>query len=101
MPQGAQAPVEQAGWAGEPLEVRVDDITPNPHQPRRTFQSEALAELTASIRQQGVLQPVLVVRSAGGDGQSPYVLIAGERRLRAAQEAATGLQGLGSRRERP
>ncbi len=85
--EDAQAPVEPVGVSGEPLEVRVDEITPNPHQPRRTFQPEAMAELTASIRQQGVLQPVLVVRSAGGDGQSPYVLIAGERRLRAARQA--------------
>jgi len=73
--------------SGEPLEVPVDDIAPNPHQPRRTFQPEAMAELTASIRQQGVLQPVLVVRSAGGEGQAAYVLIAGERRLRAARQA--------------
>ncbi|MBL7134677.1 MAG: ParB/RepB/Spo0J family partition protein [Phycisphaerae bacterium] len=85
--EDAHAPVEPAGVSGEPLEVRVDEITPNPHQPRRTFQPEALAELTASIRQQGVLQPVLVVRSAVGGGQGPYVLIAGERRLRAARQA--------------
>lgn len=80
-------PIESASISGEPLEVRVDEIAPNPHQPRRTFQPEALAELTASIRQQGVLQPVLVVRSVGGGSQSPYVLIAGERRLRAARLA--------------
>jgi len=87
LPQDAQVPIDQARASGEPLEVPVDQIAPNPHQPRRTFRPEALAELTASIRQQGVLQPVLVVRSAGGDDQAPYVLIAGERRLRAARQA--------------
>jgi len=79
------------GQAGKPLEISVDAIAPNPHQPRRTFEPEALAELTASVRQQGVLQPVLVVREQGsngdGDGEARYTLIAGERRLRAAREA--------------
>jgi ParB family chromosome partitioning protein len=91
MPEDRRVSVEAApravAPAGVPLEVPVDAITPNPHQPRRTFPPEALAELTASIRQQGVLQPILVVRSSGGDGQAPYVLIAGERRLRAARDA--------------
>ncbi len=91
LPEGghvsAEASPKAEPAAGVPLEVPVDAIAPNPHQPRRTFQPEALAELAASIRQQGVLQPVLVVRSSGDDGQAPYVLIAGERRLRAAREA--------------
>jgi ParB family transcriptional regulator, chromosome partitioning protein len=69
---------------GEPPErtVRIDQIVPNPEQPRRHFDAEALASLTASVRRYGLLQP-LVVRRAG-DG---YELIAGERRLRAATEA--------------
>jgi ParB family chromosome partitioning protein len=75
------------GEYGKPLEIAVEAVAPNPHQPRRTFAPEALAELTASIRQQGVLQPVLVVRAAADDGQAKYTLIAGERRLRAAKEA--------------
>jgi ParB family chromosome partitioning protein len=87
VPEGSRISIEAAAAAGVPLEVPVDAIAPNPHQPRRTFPPEALAELAASIRQQGVLQPVLVVRSSGGEGQAPYVLIAGERRLRAAREA--------------
>jgi len=86
-PETVQTSHATAVISGEPLAVRVEDISPNPHQPRRTFRAEALAELTASIRQQGVLQPVLVVRSVGRDGESPYVLIAGERRLRAAKLA--------------
>ena len=57
-------------------------IRPNPAQPRRHFDEKALSELTASIQQHGVLQPLSVRRVGGG-----YELIAGERRLRAAQAA--------------
>ena len=57
-------------------------IRPNPAQPRRTFDEQALAELTASIARHGLLQPLSVRRVGGG-----YELIAGERRLRAAQAA--------------
>ena len=57
-------------------------IRPNPAQPRKVFRPEALAELSESIRQHGILQPLTVRRSGIG-----YELIAGERRLRAAQMA--------------
>ncbi len=57
-------------------------IRPNPAQPRRSFDEKALGELTASIAQHGVIQPLSVRRVGGG-----YELIAGERRLRAAQAA--------------
>ena len=57
-------------------------IRPNPNQPRKIFQPEALDELTESIRQHGILQPLSVRRADTG-----YELIAGERRLRAAQQA--------------
>jgi len=60
----------------------IEDIEPNPYQPRQEFDSEALKELTASIKEKGVITPVLVSKS--GDG---YRLIAGERRWRAAQKA--------------
>ena len=60
-------------------------IKPNPSQPRRSFDETALSELTESIRQHGVIQP-LSVRRVGGS----YELIAGERRLRAAQNAGLG-----------
>ena len=63
-------------------EVAVADVTPNPHQPRLHFDEEALAELTASIQQIGVLQPILVRPSESG-----FELIAGERRWRAASRA--------------
>jgi ParB family transcriptional regulator, chromosome partitioning protein len=73
------------GGAGEPelLHIPLDAIHANPRQPRRRFEPEATAGLAASLRSQGVLQPVVVrPRSAGG-----YELIAGERRWRAAREA--------------
>ena len=63
-------------------EVAVDQIDPNPFQPRRTFSAEKLKELADSIRSSGVVQPVLLRRA---DGR--YQLIAGERRWRAAREA--------------
>lgn len=77
-----------AGAEGRPTglqEVPVASIRPNPFQPRGQFDEEALAELTASIREVGVLQPVLVRPVDDG-----YELIAGERRWRAARRA--GLQ---------
>lgn len=65
-------------------ELELEEISPNPQQPRSRFDDEALGELAASIREVGVLQPV-VVRPADTDGA--YILIAGERRLRAAEIA--------------
>jgi ParB family chromosome partitioning protein len=62
----------------------VGDITPNPNQPRVHFDEESLSELTASIQQIGVLQPILVRPADSGTG---YELIAGERRWRAAGRA--------------
>jgi ParB family transcriptional regulator, chromosome partitioning protein len=68
---------------GELLHLPVESIHPNPRQPRKRFEPEATAGLAASIRHQGVLQPV-VVRPRGAGG---YELVAGERRWRAAREA--------------
>jgi ParB family chromosome partitioning protein len=65
------------------LHLPVDAIHPNPRQPRRRFEPEATAGLAASLRHQGVLQPI-VVRPRGAGG---YELVAGERRWRAAREA--------------
>ena len=62
--------------------VPVDRITPNPHNPRRSFREDELGELAASIRQHGVVQPLLV-RPMANDS-SRFELVAGERRLRAA-----------------
>jgi len=63
--------------------LRIDAIVPNRYQPRQTFSPRELAELTASLKQNGLLQPILVRRK--GDGI--YELISGERRWRAAKEA--------------
>jgi len=75
------------GEAGQPelLHLPVETIHPNPRQPRRRFEPEAAAGLAASIRLQGVLQPVVVRRRAEGG----FELIAGERRWRAATAAGT------------
>ena len=74
-------PASRAG-AERPGELRVDAIEPNPDQPRRSFDPEHIAHLAESIRQHGVLQPV-VVRPVGGR----YELVVGERRWRATQQA--------------
>jgi ParB family chromosome partitioning protein len=63
--------------------LRTDAIVPNRYQPRQTFSPQELGELTASLKQSGLLQPILVRRK--GDGM--YELISGERRWRAAKQA--------------
>lgn len=94
LPTAAPAPdtgapaSEQAPAASEPTgahfaEVPLDAITPNPRQPREVFDEDALAELITSIKEVGLLQPV-VVRQLGSDR---YELIMGERRWRACREA--------------
>ena len=67
-------------------DVPVGDVSPNPHQPRVHFEEESLAELTASIQQLGVLQPILVRPTDDG-----FELIAGERRWRAAGRAGLAM----------
>ena len=69
------------------LQVPLSRIVPNPYQPRKEFESEALSELADSIRQYGVLQPLLVTPGKSGT----YILIAGERRLRASTMAGLGM----------
>jgi len=59
-------------------ELSVDSITPNPFQPRKHFDKEALKELSESVKKHGLLQPIVVIEKENG-----YLLIAGERRLRA------------------
>jgi ParB family chromosome partitioning protein len=65
------------------LRVPIEDIRPNPHQPRQEFEQDALFELAQSIRQHGLIQPV-TVRSIG---EGRFELISGERRLRASRLA--------------
>lgn len=64
--------------------VPTANIQPNPRQPRHQIQPEELAELSASIREHGIIQPLIVIQEGSPD---QYTLIAGERRLRAAQLA--------------
>lgn len=66
----------------EQSKIPVDEIRPNPYQPRKIFNDEALKELSSSIKQHGVFTPILVKKSIQG-----YDLIAGERRLRASKLA--------------
>jgi ParB family transcriptional regulator, chromosome partitioning protein len=81
--RGLEVLVGGGSTTAELLHLPVDAIHPNPRQPRRRFEPEATAGLAASLRHQGVLQPVVVrPRSEGG-----YELVAGERRWRAAREA--------------
>ena len=63
-------------------EIAIDQVRPNPRQPRQRFDAEELEALAASIREHGVLQPILVTETLDG-----YQLVAGERRLRASQLA--------------
>jgi ParB family transcriptional regulator, chromosome partitioning protein len=69
---------------GNSLLISVDKIIPNPLQPRHNMDSEGLQELSDSIREHGILQPLLVTYDLQND---QYILVAGERRLRAAQMA--------------
>lgn len=99
LPQSAQAPESTPSWNGpeavalpEPpagayfTELPIDAIVPNRHQPREIFDEDALAELVTSIKEVGLLQPV-VVRKVEADR---YELVMGERRLRAS--TAAGLE---------
>jgi ParB family transcriptional regulator, chromosome partitioning protein len=73
------APVVEAGT---PALLPVEQVFPNPHQPRRDFDETTLLELSASIKQNGVIQPIVVKKTLAG-----FELIAGERRLRASKLA--------------
>lgn len=81
---GALIPPAESKLTGQAgvVDIPVNRIQPNPHQPRQAFDPEALAELAASIRTHGVIQPLVVTRA--GDG---YQIVTGERRWRAAQMA--------------
>jgi ParB family chromosome partitioning protein len=73
---------------GQLREVDVDLIVPNPRQPRERMDPEALAELAESVRQHGVLQPLIVTEAAREPGRpATYQLVAGERRWQAAKLA--------------
>ncbi|MBC7373724.1 MAG: ParB/RepB/Spo0J family partition protein [Frankiales bacterium] len=87
IPSGPQEHAEQGQVAGARFaELPLEQITPNPLQPRTHFDEQALAELVHSIKEVGLLQPV-VVRQLGPES---YELVMGERRWRASQAAGTG-----------
>lgn len=73
-------------WGTTVQEIPVNEIDPNPDQPRRHFDEESIGQLAQSIREQGVLQPLLVTPSENGR----YRIIAGERRYRASRVAELG-----------
>lgn len=84
IPGGSAASTGETSSRSGVLTVPVQQIAPNPRQPRSHFNQAALAELAASIREHGIIQPLLVSRNDTGNG---YILIAGERRWQASQLA--------------
>src|SRR6266481_4601721 len=70
-----------------PRDLPIDMIIPNPDQPRRHFDPDRLAELAASIREKGIIQPIVVRPRTSAKGEGTYEILAGERRWRAAQLA--------------
>jgi len=91
-PPGLDAEADMAAGerAGGQVSLPLAEIAPNPYQPRRQFKEAELAELADSIAEQGIIQPLIVVKNKSDDNGPPYTLVAGERRLRAARRA--GLQ---------
>ena len=84
---GEYLPQERGAAEGELLRVPVGTVRPNPFQPRREFAPEQLTELADSIRENGLLQPLVVRPVAGSASDAPeWELVAGERRLRAVMQ---------------
>lgn len=83
VPAGAAAPAETARRAD--MMVPIEKIVPNPDQPRRRFDPEHLEDLSNSIAEKGVIQPLIVREKPGDEGM--YEIVAGERRWRASQRA--------------
>lgn len=83
---GGPAPAG-AGMGAVYREISPSDIEPNPRQPRQVFDGDALAELVHSIREFGLLQPIVVRAVSGSPAGARYQIVMGERRWRAAQEA--------------
>jgi ParB family chromosome partitioning protein len=81
--KGLGSLIPDKGKKGEILEIGIESIVPGEYQPRRVFNDHALNELALSIKEKGVIQPVIVKRETVGT----YQLIAGERRWRAAKKA--------------
>jgi ParB family chromosome partitioning protein len=84
IPPGQGFPTESASVSSGVTQIPVSQISPNPRQPRTHFDSTELEELASSIREHGVIQPLIVSKKEKGAG---YILIAGERRLQASIHA--------------
>ncbi|WP_200757506.1 ParB/RepB/Spo0J family partition protein [Effusibacillus dendaii] len=80
--KGLEALLPQIGADDTIVQASIDDLRPNPYQPRKEFNQEKLNELTESIKQHGIIQPIIVRKSFRG-----YEIVAGERRWRAANLA--------------
>lgn len=78
--KGLEALLPQIGADDNVVSAKLDDLRPNPYQPRREFDEEKLRELANSIREHGIIQPIIVRKSFRG-----YEIVAGERRWRAAK----------------
>ena len=77
--QAYDSEIGSSSYEGDAIrEIDINEISPNPYQPRKTFNQEALQELSESISRHGLLQPIVVIEKDDG-----YLLVAGERRLRA------------------
>ncbi len=74
--------IYETSSAEEIIDVNLDELRPNPYQPRKTFNEESLQELSDSIKEHGVFQPIIIKKSIKG-----YEIIAGERRVRASRMA--------------
>ena len=82
IPQKPSEPAPPSSGGGL-LQIAIEQIAPNPYQPRKTFNESSIEELARSVRIHGIVQPLVVTRA----GDNKYKLIAGERRYRAAQKA--------------
>lgn len=82
---GESAEAAHPGPGGTTQHIAITDLKPSPFQPRSNFDDDAIDDLAASIRQKGIIQPILV--RASSTGETKYEIIAGERRWRAAQRA--------------
>lgn len=80
--RGINALFPEVGTEEKVQEIKISEIRPNPYQPRKTFEPDAIAELKESILTHGILQPLIVRKSIKG-----FEIVAGERRFRAAKEA--------------
>ncbi|NJN45076.1 MAG: ParB/RepB/Spo0J family partition protein, partial [Anaerolineae bacterium] len=84
IPVSDSSNVNEASQDSSILEILIDDISPNPRQPRTTFNYDELEELAVSIQEHGIIQPLIVTH---GSMPGIYTLVAGERRWQAAKKA--------------